>query len=236
MDNNNLADIDEVFNNKTLTYRINGFALACKMDNIQIKNKAVTSHSIAENTKLEQISNTIESDKNNDGSNYFIAVNKGNEQIKGKFVTISGHYDDLNFSFTNYYGKKNINKKIVEIPFQISLVKAINQDNYILNIETIDGIETQFILNKYREYKKRSISNKIVFYANILDFSNILKLVKSFVYNPQIVFDTYNEIKESKKITFTNSELTSAIMQNKMLDKPDGKVTKKIKKLFYNKY
>ena len=111
------------------------------------------------------------------------------------------------------------------------MLKLVDNDNYILNIETVNGVETRFTFSKYREYKKRIISYTRTFYANVLDFSTILKLIKAFVFNPQLVFTTYNEIMDSKKKTLTGGDVKKAIIKDNNLDEPFGKVKKLMRKV-----
>ena len=235
--NVNLANMDKSFNNKTLRYRINGFAYACGMKDIPVT-KLTAIEKIywldkGPYREIELDSGVIFSthgDKRTcEGPNYFISVNKNEHGLFGKVILISGYYNDLSFAFTNYYDNKNIDKKVVELPFAISLAILIDKDNYTLNIDTVRGVETKFTISKYREFKKRTTSSTQTFYANVLDFSKILKLVKSFVYNPILFFDTYNELINSKKITITNSDLDKGLMQDENLNKPVGKIKKIIK-------
>ena len=211
----NLAAINEAFNNKTLEYRINGFAYACKMKNIGIvKNGGVL----------------FSSSKKQEDTNYFIATSEISDKTYGDGISISGNYGNLVFTFTNYPGKKNLDKKVVEIPFSISLIKPVDKDIYYLNIDTHNDIQDRFEIIKYRELKNDTVCSKICFYANVFDFSKILKLIKSFVYNPKLVFNTYNEIEKNKIAVFTNSDLSKGIMQDEKLDKPVSKMTKIYKK------
>ena len=219
--NNNLALIDEVFNNKTLSYRINGFAHACGMQNINVVKNAGVIFSTAKRNGLQKEDNQFE---------YFISVNKNNN----KNSTISGNYGDLNFTFTNFHDKENLNRRILEIPFSILLIKPIDNDTYYFRIESIKKEDTRFEITKYREYKNGTVSSNVHFNANILDFSKILKLVKSFVYNPKLVFDTYNDIKEQKKVVFATNNVNKAIMQDEKLDKPMGKIKKFVKRITNN--
>ena len=234
-----LSDMDTVFDNRTLRYRINGFAHACKMEDVEvIKNIAINkpywlNSGVYEEHRVN--SAVVFSTKGNkrtcEGPNYFIAVNKKDKGEFGKNITLTGHYNDLSFSFVNYYEKQKNDHKVHELPFKISLAKLIENDNYLLDIETVNGIEKRVTFSKYREHKKRTISYKHTFYVNIQDFSKVLKLVKAFVYNPSLVFATYNEIMENKKMVLTGNDFDKAIMQDKQLDEPVGKVKKIVRKV-----
>ena len=223
-----LAKMNSFFNNKTLKYRINGFAHACKMDDIDVTSNIVVNGS----DNFGVLFSSKKNKKNNDCPDYYITVSTNKGDYRGKAIDLNGYYDDLNFSFINYHNfKDNLNRKICEIPFCINLTKTIDKDTYILHTETINGMETKFSITKSREYKDKTITSNMTFYANVLDFSQILKLVKSFVYNPKLVFTTYNEVINSKKIVLNNNDINRGIMQDKSLDKPIGKIKKKIKSI-----
>ena len=227
----NLASMNNIFSNKTLNYRINGFAYACKMEDVSLPSKLATN-----NGKDDIGYNQVLFGKT-DELDYFISVSTSKDKNLGESVTLNGYYNDLIFTFTNYYklGKMyKLDKKVMELPFKISLTKKVDKDNYVLNIETNNGMETKFNIHKYREYKNHSISSEYTFYSNIEDFSNVLKLVKAFVYNPELLFTTYDEINNRKKVVFTSNDVNKGLMQDNNLDKPVGKI-KKIMKTIINR-
>ena len=226
--NNNLAEMNEIFNNKTLTYRINSFARACNMTSLDI-----TDQKTVKDGKVFYGYNQVlfNNKKNDKQAKYYIVVNNSNDNLFGRGVTISGYYDDLNFVFTNYYGfKKNLSKRILDLPFSMTLYKTIDNETYCLHAKTFDSVQTQFTITKSREYKDKTISSHVSFSANVMDFSNVLKLIKAFVYNPKLLYTTYDEIIESKKIVLTTTEFNKGVMQDTNLDKPMGKIKRKIKK------
>lgn len=211
--NVNLADMNDIFDNKTLRYRINGFAYACGMKDINITGESDL---------------LVGSRENNE---YFISVNKSNS-LKFNMIKLSGNYGDLNFSFVNYYNKEKLDKKIVNLPFSIKLIKVVDSYSYELNVETVEKYRTKFSIHRYCEFKDRTLTDNISFYANVLEFSEILKLTKAFIYNPKLVFNTYNEIMEQKKVVFTNSDLNKGLMQDEKLDAPAGKIKKLFRRCF----
>ena len=228
--NNNLAEMNEIFNNKTLSYRINGFAYACNMNDLNVPdNKTI------KDDKVYYGYNQVLFNTKKDSTAYYIVVNPSDNKSYANGITISGYYNDLNFSFTNFYSlKENLNRNILELPFDISLYKNIDNDTYHLQIKTTNGIETKFTITKSREYKDKTISSNVNFYANVLDFSKVLKLIKSFVYNPKLVFTTYNEILHKKKIAINNGDLNKGLMQDNNLDKPTCKIKSIVKKIIGN--
>ncbi len=209
----NLSKMNELFDNKTLIYRINGFAHACKMDDVKV---------IENSEMIFNMTNPI----------YYITTSTVDNDSRGQGITINGCYDDLFFSFTNFYKeRKNLNRKIMELPFSIDLVKKIGEDTYELQVETINGMETRFNITKLQEYRDRTISTNTTFYANVREFGSVLKLVKSFVYNPVLVWIIYNEVINKKKIVLTGSDLQKGCMQDERLDKPICKTQKILKKI-----
>ena len=221
--NVNLANISDVFNNKTFRYRINGFAHACHMHDIGVFSNSSVLFNCEGFSKLGN-------KKTSEEHSYFISTSASNSQ-KGKSITLSGQYNDLIFSFINYYNKEKLDKKIIDLPFFISLIRTIDEITYKFTMETVDGARTKFMIIKSREFKNETLHDDIVFYANVNDFSEILKLVKSFIYNPKLVFDTYNEMMQQQHIVFTNNMLNKMAMQDTKLDKPVGKIKKIVKKI-----
>ena len=225
-----LEALREDFSNKTLSYRIHGFSVACDMEaDVKVFNNSGVIFSSAGLSSYNR-------DKKSDEPAYFIAVSDTKNNNHGSGVTISGNYSDLSFSFTNYYAKEDyekLDKKIREIPFDIILSKTIEYEKagneaYELKISTIQGIWTKFTINKSYEFKNKTISANEEFYANVLDFEDILKLVKAFVFNPKLFFMTYNEEVRKKKIVLSTPALKKGIMQDEKLDKPAEKIMKKI--------
>ena len=225
-DNNfdiNLADMNDAFDNKTFRYRINGFAYACGMKDVVVNKDS----GVVFNT------NGFDNLHSDNDQGYFISVNK-NEYPIGKTITLSGKYNDLNFTFINYYNKEKLDTKIRDLPFSIVLIKPIEMDTYRMEIETINGMQTKFAIYKYQEFKDRTLIDDVVFYANVMDFSKILKLVKSFVYNPKLVFNVYSDLEEKHRHIYTNTDLDKAILQDKKLDKPMSKIKKIVQRLVNN--
>ena len=215
----NLASMNEVFNNKTLRYRINGFAYACNMQNIGImRDSGVLFDTNGFNSKNE--------------SGYFISTSKSDNPL-GKSVTISGQYNDLFFIFTNYYKNENLDKRIIDLPFLISLSKKDEKSSYNLDIETIDKARTKITIYKLWE-ADCLFYDDVSFYVNINDFSKVLKLVKSFVLNPVLVFNTYDDMRKQYKMVYKSSDLNKAIIDDENLDKPMGKIKKIVKRISNN--
>ena len=199
-----IASLSKNFDNKTLRYRINAFVYAC-------------------NIRLDP--NDIKADDKR------IRVSENNTPF-GKSITIGGEYKDLNFFFANYYENEKLDKKIIDLPFSILLTKYGEKELYGLNIETINGKKTEFVIyrNNYT-IGEQALHNNVRFVSNIIDFSQVLKLIKNFVDNPKIVFDTYNDIACKYECYFTKEDLEKGIMEDENLDKPTGKIRKLCKKM-----
>ena len=222
-----LADMNEILNNKTLRYRINGFAYACNMRDIGV----LSNSGVLFNTSgFDKYGNK----ENSDEHSYFISLNE-HDRLYGKCITLKGQYEDLTFTFINHCGKNiKLDKKIVDLPFYISLEKKVDNETYQFEIETDTGMRTRFLMIKYTDFKDHSLHDDLCFYSNVSDFSKILKIVKSFVYNPKLGFDIYSEIMKKQQIVFTSSMVDKMAMQDEKLDKPMGKVKKIIKRITNN--
>ena len=209
----------EDLNSKTLSYRINGFVYACNMK----LEDAGWFKCFTQNKKPY-----INKHEDNKDVKYSINFGLSYDNQKGKFCAIIGKYNDLEVYFINYYDEDKKKDRINEIPFHISIKKGNNNSFYKLSINTMSRSSVYFDLEKKSE--KERFPNCLNFVAKNKDFSRILKLIKSFVDNPEIVFIAYNDVMSGKDIHFTKREMNAAIMEDKKLDKPTSKSAKILKK------
>ena len=142
---------------------------------------------------------------------------------RGFLIHVEGNYENLEFSINNYIGKKNLDKKIREIPFSFHIKRYLDDSIYEIHMNTAFEKEIHFVFIKDNK--------KMCFNANVLEFANILNLIKTFVINPEIVFNKYEEIIDNKRIMFTNGELNKPVETYEEFEKPASKLVKKIKKI-----
>ena len=214
--------VDELYS-KTLDYRINGFLKACNMNlENSLCKKDISTHRLEYN-KLEYFN------KDNSEIQYSVKLTKntGDDETR---LTISGNYGDLKLSFSNYIDDDKNYDKISELPFNISLSKVVDNFKYDLEIVTLSKSRTKFIVRKGNE--KMIVPYIITFQANVLDFSIILKLVKGFVINPELVFASYKDVMEKKNPTLTCSDLGKGIVEDESLNEPVKGVRRVIRSLF----
>ena len=204
-------------NSKTLEYRLNGFIYALKMnleDGIYRPIVNTSSHNYTikrkEDTYLIKISVM---DTHN---------NKHNRVFK-----LCGNYNNLEFEFINQYNNSINCGRIKNIPFKAFVKIKENDDVYQLLIESVTKEQVYIKLDKSKSVDHESYS----FGVNIMDFSQVLKLIKSFVNNPLVVYDTYKNIICNGKVILKSGELGSAYENDENLNQPLGKVMKRIKLL-----
>ena len=125
--------------------------------------------------------------------------------------------------------QQNLNDIVNEIPFHILLSKEYKDAAYQLEINTGQNLKAKFIIKKNKE--SDILPSVVTFQANVNDFGRILKLVKSFVHNPDLVFRVYDEKLNSKEVIFTNKDLDAALVVDEKLDKPVSGIQKIIKKV-----
>lgn len=205
-------------NSKTLKYRINGFLKACNMN---LENSICTKD--ISDFKLEYVNKNNQEEQYN--INFYLSYND-----KGNNVTMSGDYNDLNFRYINYYDNDKNYNKINEIPFYIDLKKEYEDFKYELEVITLNKSRTRFIIRKSND--KMLLPYIIMFQANVLDFSIILKLVKAFVSHPELVFKSYKDVMDKKNPTLTCGDLGKGIIEDDSLDEPVTGVKKIIRSLF----
>ncbi len=201
-------DGDE-FSSKTLTYRIDGFMKACKMDLSDSKCFKLTN-----SQGFPYISKCLETLE----KNYYINFTRNKDQDKGRNLVLMGKYNNLSFMFTNYIDKDKNKNKINNLPFHIAIGKKENDFKY--QMEIVSGLDYRVKITLKKEGEKVSLPNAITFQVNIIDFSKVLCLVESFVDDPQMVISKYSEIINNKAFIITNKDLEKGITINKELEVP----------------
>jgi hypothetical protein len=218
----NIYGISEL-NSKTLEYRLNGFIYACNMNLEEgIYTKCISSN------RLPYINKKREDVK----INYNINFALGHDREKGNNTIFIGKYNDLNLYFINYYNKDRNKDRVNEIPFQITLGKMYRDYTYQIDIRSVN--ESRIKIAVKRDKKTEMFPSVVSFTVNVNDFGKILKLVKSFVYNPELVFITYDEVVNRKELLFTVKDLNAGLVEDEKLDKPLSKTGKILKKLINN--
>lgn len=211
----------EELESKTLSYRFNGFIYACDID-------------LRESDWIKEISPMripyINKKYEDSNKKYNVNFSRNYNHEKGNSMFVIGEYNNLKFLFMNYYDEDKKIDKINEIPFHITLGKSYNEFAYQLDMETISKTNVKFFIKKLKEKSLVVIPNTLTFTADVTDFGKILKLVKSFVHNPELVFIAYNEIMNRKEVSFSNKELSVALVEDEKLDKPKKKKRKILKK------
>ena len=211
------ASFNNKLDTKTMEYRINNFIYACGF--VLHGYKCDKTKYLFEDGYLQGL--VFDQDEESQ-CNFMVKDKKDIE--RGNYLYMEGHRKDLDFIFNNYYKNKRIDKRIVELPFDIYLKVKQEENVYQLIIRTIVDKENQFTIIKNDQ-------QQLSFYANILDFSKVLKIVKSFVNNPELVLNVYDEIRNSKKVSFTNGDLKKVMDDDHNFEAPHGKIMKKIKKI-----
>lgn len=203
---------DELDSN-TLKYRINNFIYACNIDLEEGK----YIHIINDKSRHFCIKESVD-DK------YRLSINIMDYLFsrESREFRLAGRNGNLFFEFINRYNDNVLRNKVMEIPFSIEL--DINRGEYVLKTATVEGERVEFNLKKRIENGYEHLR----FFANILDFSNILQLVKSFVEDPKLVYDKYDEVIAEKKIVLTNTEVKKGMGSDESLEKPMNKILKKI--------
>lgn len=206
----------EELNSNTFEYRINGFIKACSMDldNCVFSKEISPLHIPYINTNSDE-----------EGLKYNINFSYHFHQENGKNYVMNGTYNDLEFVFTNYYKNDKNKNRINDLPFWITISEKVNNTSYTIRMDTIVSTMVKFIIIKTDEER----SDRLVFYANTRNFSNVLKLIKSFVGNPELIYNHYDKIMNEKEVIFSTNELCSPLIDDKELDIPKKKMLKKIK-------
>ena len=184
---------------KTMIYRFNSFVSACHMELNGLWHEKNTDYTYPHICMVSE-------EKDNE---YNINFSSNYEASSGKVLILIGKYNDLKLFLINYIDKDN-KFKINELPYKIKLMKS----NYLLEI----------VCDNYKSlcwFRLTNNDNVIRFYGNI-NYDGVMKIVDSFVTNPEYLFDKYKTVIVRKRIDFTKEELEEG-----MINKDNEPITKK---------
>ena len=198
----------------TMEYRVNSFLKACNLDlNNKEYEKILKQYEHVFTRGL--IYNFGTKDQ------FSIYAVKQQDDKFGDYIHINGKDKNMVFSFDNYYEERKIDKRILELPYRISIKKEFNGSIYEIKINGMYNGE--FIFDICKD------DNSISFYTNPIELYKILKIVNSFVNNPMVVYDAYSDVMYSKKIMFSNKDLYKGSINGIEFEKPENKLVKKMK-------
>ena len=206
-------------NSKTLEYRYDKFVEACGMSLEDSKPVKCTGDS-----GTLYISKT----KDNDEKKYNINFCLNYDYKNGRSTVLMGLYDDLNMVFINYCDTDKNKNVINEIPFQLKLGKVYQGIYHEIEIIGKPKELTKFIIKKNRG---GDISDSLTFYINLSDFGLIIRLVKSFVTDPETIYEHFNGIMNKKKVTLTYNDLENGIIKDNNLNEPVKGIKKLMRKI-----
>ena len=207
-------------NSNTLAYRINGFISACNMN---LENSILFKDVSSNNLEYANL-------KSEDGKTFDLKFFRNCKQKEGKYFTLMGNYEDLEVIFTNYYDKDKNYNKINELPFKISLKKEFNDFEYSMDIVMESKPRVKCAIRKNSD--KMMLPQVISFPANVFDFGLILKIVKSFVNDPESLLSTYDNCLKQKGTSLTNGDLIKGISNDEKLEEPVKGIKKLVRSLF----
>ena len=192
----NLAAIDSIFYNQTLKYRINGFAEACGMHDLQIVPDSHETHKEDEEGRVVYDITTSQSYK----SAYL-------------HYDLMGIYHDLCFVFGNIIrpGEKEVlDKKVYSLKYIMILEKHNPKNIYRLTLRP----ETfHYVLTFEVKDKEETKTNIMTLRANLKDIDKTFKLVKLFNANPEQLFDIFKE-SVSSRFLCTDNRIVQNVINN----------------------
>ena len=204
----------EEFNSKTFNYRINNFLYACNYT-FQRNKHEIIMPIIDSKYQRGVIFNKGDFDE------VKVIPFKKYDLDKHDYIELDGQSSDMKFIFNNYYGNRKINNRVLEIPFSINIIKNVDGINYQIVMKSLEKEEVKFFISS------DTMERSLVFYANILDFSDILKITKSFVDDPKKLLNTYIYVRDEKRISFTNKDLEIGMNNDENFSKPKRKIKKR---------
>ena len=129
-----------------------------------------------------------------------------NKSIMDDSLGFSGTYNDLEFSFDNYYKTRKIGNDIWSIPFVMQLRKEIGNKTYSIIIGTLNG-KTQYNLTQIIDTSKEQIFKHVDFYSKRDDLESSYDIIHAFAEDPERLFNTYEERMHYKTVYFNRKEI-----------------------------
>lgn len=212
--NVNLAAIDSAYYNETMRYRINGFAEACGMKDIEF------------------VPNSCEAIKKDEEGREIYNITS--EHINGsivRFYNIIGHYYNLCFSFANVLrpgDQELLNKKNHYLKFIVLLDRFIDECEYKL---TIHPYYFHYVIQFERINESRGITDNAMLNAHIRDIDKLFKIIKLYQANPPQFFELFCKNVSEKGLCPGNIVFNRMINNYQIYDIKDDndKVFKKSK-------
>ena len=199
-----LSDVCNCNKNTIIADRVNSFAQTCGMKEFKL--------SKVRGTDIRTISGNLYPES----------------KSPDFFINSREIVDELGNDFLNYY-----NRDELYLPFILILNKAAGNDEYVFLIQSVSDEDIMFSITK-NYFRRSNIAIDIcTFYYKTKDFKDVLRIIRTFVYNPEFAFVTYKTIydnKMPKKIEFNREDLDGTIMHDVNLGPLSETEAKKIKK------
>lgn len=180
--------IDEL-DDDILKYRVNSFVKSCLMD---IKPGGCNEHDYHDipirKLLKDYTSNTVH-------YHFNITIDKYIDD--GNNIVLQGIYNDLRFIYQNLYCKKHLDYDIRPVAFNIYLEKDFNNIKYRIMIQSLTKTRVRILYERTND--ELNIDNKLVFYHDIFDFNDILKITNAFVNNPDCIYCLYQKSVQERE-------------------------------------
>lgn len=148
-----------------------------------------------------------------------------NLAIEDDSLSFRGEYNDLNFSFDNYYKKSKLDDDIKPIPFMIQLKKEINNKSYYMAIRYV-GSKLEYELIQNIDIGKEIISKHVRFLTHRNDLESSFEIIHLFAINPEALYSAYESELYYKNVFFSGKDVNS-IQSDDLLVTKSGKCLKK---------
>lgn len=212
----------EELDTDTLYYQISLFLDACGFD---MKKGGYGNSS----TDLNYGINFCQKSRTTNSVSYTIQfINEKKDNKHRRFIT-KGYYNDLVFELDSHYKKNILDGNLRHIPFSIHLEKPQYEQNYFVDIESLDNYKTKFSFER-KPFNENEQSSKMVFYSHRTDLENVYEIIKHFVQKPQEVYSTYMSVMAEKEVYFNGNEIDLMKEHDELIINRDGNAYKKVLK------
>lgn len=148
-----------------------------------------------------------------------------NLAIKEDSLSFHGEYNDLIFSFDNYYKKGKLDDDIKPVPFMIQLRKEIKNKTYYITIRYV-GNKLEYELIQNIDIGEDIISKHVRFFTHRNDLDSSFEIIHLFAINPEALYSAYESELYNKHVLFSGKDVNS-IQSDDLLVTKSGKCLKK---------
>lgn len=211
---------DNIFDSKTLRYRLKSFFDACNFQLEEGKIEELGFKTIVGEDKIKYCRDILK--KKNNTDDYELIIERNISQ-KLNWLRIGGRYSNISFVFDNYYKRRIQNKDICNIPFSLEILLKNSDITYRFSAHKEIGAIYYFI-SKCGVVNDVDIKTVNFFMSNT-NFEFLLIVLMNFLENPDYTIDAYSKKVIDNGLFFKKGNI---FLENDVIIDEKGKKFEKV--------